>query len=128
MTKRTIEIDDVLPDCVQSAIEEVERELREYLAENPDCDDAPCLSNDLDYSGAIHDIVDSAVPVYDGQIDAAWFLHHRELEEAYDSAGVGDNPRENNGMAAIYYYIYEKVAGWYAENAGRIFEEVRGDE
>lgn len=128
MTKRTIEIDDVLPDCVQSAIEDVERELREYLAENPDCDEPPCLSNDLDYSGAIHEIVDSAVPVYDGQIEAAWFLHGRKLEEAYENAGAGDNPRENNGMAAIYYYIYEKVAGWYCHNAARIFDELRGDE
>lgn len=127
MTKRTIEIDDALPDCVQSAIEEVERELREHLAENPDCDEAPCLSNDLDCNGAIHDIVDSAVPVYDGQIDAAWFLYRRELEEAYDNAGVGDNPRDANGMAAIYYYIYEKVAEWYAENAEEIFEQVRHD-
>jgi hypothetical protein len=128
MTKRTVEIDDVLPGCVAGAIEEVERKLREYLAENPDCDDTPCLSSDLDYSGDIHSIVDSAVPVYNGQIDAAWFLYRRELEEAYDNAGVGDNPRDANGMAAIYFHIYEKVAEWYAENAERVFEEVRGDE
>lgn len=128
MTKRTIEIDDVLPDCVAEAIEEVERELREYLANNPDCDESPCLSNDLDYNGAIHEIVDGAVPIYTKDIEAAWFLHGRELEKAYDSAGVGGNPRENNGMAAIYYYIYEKVAEWYHHNAERIFEEVRGDE
>lgn len=127
MTKRTVEIDDVLPDCVAEAIEEVERELREYLAENPDCDEAPCLSNDLDYNGAIHEIVDSAVPVYTKYIEAAWFLHGRELEQAYEYAGVGDNPRENNGMAAIYYYIYEKVAGWYHHNAEEIFEQVRHD-
>lgn len=128
MTKRTVEIEDVLPDRVAEAIEGVERELREYLAENPDCDDTPCLSNDLDYSGAIHEIVDGAVPIYTKDIEAAWFLHGRELEEAYDNAGVGDNPRDANGMAAIYYYIYEKVAEWYSENAEEIFEEVRHDD
>lgn len=125
MTKRNIEIDDVLPDCVDSAIEEVERELREYLADNPDCDKTPCLHNDLDYSGAIHEIVDGAVPIYTAQIEAAWFLHSSDLEEAYENAGCGENPRENNGMAAIYYYIYEKVSEWYHDNAERIFDEVR---
>lgn len=125
MTKRTIEIDDVLPDCVDSAIQEVERELREYLADNPDCDETPCLHNDLDYSGAIHEIVDGAVPIYTAQIEAAWFLHGRELEEAYGNAGGGENLRENNGMAAIYYYIHEKVSEWYHDNAERIFDEVR---
>lgn len=125
MTKRTIEIDDVLPDCVDSAIQEVERELREYLADNPDCDETPCLHNELDYSGAIHEIVDGAVPIYGGQIEAAWFLHGSDLEEAYENAGCGENPRENNGMAAIYYYIYEKVAQWYERNAEAIVDEVR---
>lgn len=125
MTKRTIEVDDVLPDCVANAIEDVERELRDYLEANPDCDETPCLNNDLDYSGAIHEIVDGAVPIYTAQIEAAWFLHGDDLEEAHENAGVGHNPRENNGMAAIYYYIFEKVAEWYGANAERIFEEVR---
>ena len=125
MTKRTIEVDDVLPDCVANAIEDVERELRDYLEANPDCDETPCLHNDLDYSGAIHEIVDGAVPIYTAQIEAAWFLHGRELEEAYENAGVGENPRDCGGTAAIYYYIEQKVAEWYDANAERIFEEVR---
>lgn len=123
MTKRQIEIDDVLPDCVSEAIEAVEAELRSYIKENTP-DDTPCLSNDLDYSGAIHEIVDGAVPIWTNQIEAAWFLHGSDLEQAYSNAGVGDNPRESNGMAAIYYYIYEKVSDWYGENAERIFEEM----
>lgn len=125
MTKRTIEVDDVLPTCVENAIEDTETALRDFLSDNPDCDDTPCLSNDLDYSGRIHEIVDGSVPIYTAQIEAAWFLHGRDLEEAYENAGVGDNPRDNNGMAAIYHYIYEKVAEWYHANAERIFEEVR---
>lgn len=125
MTKRNIEVDDVLPDCVANAIEDVERELRDYLADNPDCDKVPCLSNDLDCSGAIHEIVDGAVPIYTAQIEAAWFLHGDDLQEAYEHAGVGENPRENNGMAAIYYYIEQKVAEWYEKNAEQVFEEVR---
>jgi hypothetical protein len=127
MTKRTIEVDDVLPDRVESALEEVNDLLRDYIKDNKP-DSVPCLSNDLDYDGGVHEIVDGAVPIYAGEIEAAWFLHGRDLEEAYENAGVGENPRENDGMAAIYFYIYEKVAEWYAENAERIFEELSTNE
>jgi hypothetical protein len=124
MTKRTIEVEDVLPYCVQTALEEVNNLLRDYIKDN-EPDSVPCLSNDLDYDGSVHGIVDGSVPIWDSQIEAAWFLHGRALQQAYENAGVGENPRENNGMAAIYYYIYEKVAEWYAENAERIFDELR---
>ncbi len=127
MTKRTIEIDDVLPDCVETALEEVNDLLRDYIKDNSP-DKVPCMSNDLDYSGDVHSIVDNAVPHRSSDIEAAWFLHGKDLEEAYETAGVGTNPRENNGMAAIYYYIYEKVAEWYAANAERIFDELRHDD
>lgn len=122
MTKRMIEIDDVLPGCVESAIEEVEKLLREYIADN-ECDEAPDLGNDLGCDGRVHEIVDGAVPVYTREIEAAWFLHGRELEQAYENAGVGSNPRENDGMAAIYFYISEAVAAWYSRNAEKITKE-----
>lgn len=122
MTKRIIEIDDVLPGCVESAIEEVEKLLREYIADN-ECDEAPDLGNDLDCDGRVHEIVDGAVPVYTREIEAAWFLHGRELEQAYENAGVGSNPRENDGMAAIYFYISEAVAAWYSRSAEKITKE-----
>jgi hypothetical protein len=124
MTKRTIEVDDVLPGCVQNAIEEVEKLLRDYIADNGG-DGVPDLANDLDYGGRVHEIVDGAVPVYTRDIEAAWFLHGRELEQAYENAGVGENPRENNGMAAIYWYISEAVNDWYARNAQKITEGKR---
>ena len=122
MTKRMIEVDDVLPRCVESAIEQVEELLREYIADN-ECDETPDLGNDLDYGGRVHEIVDGAVPVYTREIEAAWFLHGRELEQAYENAGAGSNPRENDGMAAIYYYISEAVAVWYSRNAEKITKE-----
>lgn len=122
----TITLDDTLQECVDGAIEETKRTLLEYLEENPDLDpdtdETPCLSNDLDYDGRIHEIVDSAVPIYTQEIKTAWFLHGDELEEAYENAGVGENPRDNDGMAAIYFYISEKVGEWYYENADEIFE------
>lgn len=120
MPKITIEIDDVLPDHVESAIDEVRNLLVDFLVENRP-DELPCLHNDLDYSGDVHEIIDSAVPFRTSEIDAAWFLHGRELEEAYETAGIGSNPRENSGMAAIYCYIEQKVCEWYSENAEEIF-------
>lgn len=120
--KRTIEINDTLENRVESAIEEVKSELESYLNNNLDTDSVPCLNNDLDYSGAIHEIVDGSVPVYTREIKTAWYLYGSELEEAYNNAGVGENPMENDGMAAIYYYIMEQVQEWYRDNAEEIFE------
>ena len=121
--KRTIEIDDTLESRVESAIEDVKSELENYLNNNPDTDSLPCLNNDLDYNGSIHQIVDSSVPVYTHEIKTAWYLHGSELEQAYENAGVGENPMENDGMAAIYYYIMEQVQEWYSNEAEEIFEK-----
>ena len=120
--KRNIEIEDTLSERVDSAIDDVKTELENYLNENKP-DELPDFSNDLDYSGAIHEIVDGAVPIYTSEITDTWYLHSGDLESAYEDAGVGENPRENNGMAAIYYYIDQAVREWYDENAASIFEE-----
>lgn len=125
MTKRNIEIDDVLPDCVENAVEQTEELLREYLADKPDLEEPPCLHNDLDYDGRVHEIVDGCVPVYTAQLEAAWFLHGRELEEAYENAGIGTNSREKDGAVAVYCLIEQKVCEWYGRNAERIFSEVK---
>lgn len=122
MTKITIEIEDSLQERVDAAISEVQDLLKSYVRRN-EPDDLPCLHNDLDYSGDVHAIIDSAVPIHTAEIDATWYLHGRDLEEAYENVGIGTNPRENNGMAAIYCYIEQKVAEWYADKAEQVFEE-----
>jgi hypothetical protein len=119
--KRIIEIEDSLDSRVDNAIDEVKKELESYLEQNPDTNKLPCLNNDLDYSGAIHEICDGACPIYTHEIKSTWYLYANELEQAYENAGCGDNPRENDGMAAIYFYIYEKVSDWYNREAGEIF-------
>jgi hypothetical protein len=123
VSKRTVEIEDSLQERVDSATDDVKAELLSYLEQNPDTDETPDLGNDLDYSGAIHEIIDGSVPIYTKEIEDTWYLYASELEEAYENAGVGDNPRENNGMAAIYYYIDAKVRDWYSDNADEVFEE-----
>jgi len=125
--QRTVTIDDTLQSDVDGAIEEVQGYLTEYLSENPSEDELPCISNDLDYSGRIHEIIDGAVPIYTSNITDLWYLYASEFEEAYTNAGVGDNPRENNGMAAIYYYIHEKVYEWYSSEAESYMEGERDE-
>lgn len=121
--KRTIEIEDSLQERTDSAIDDVRAELLSYLEQNPETDELPCLNNDLDYSGAIHEIVDGSVPIYTHEIESTWFLYGSDLESAYNDAGCGNNPKENDGMAAIYYYISDKVNEWYHEHAKDVFNE-----
>jgi hypothetical protein len=127
MTKRTIEIDDILQDCVDSAIESVKDELECYLKNNPDTDELPCISNDLDYSGAIHQIIDGSVPIYTSEINDIFYLHGDDVEQAFDDAGIGTKDDKGWPMgwkaAAIYCYIEQQVHEWYRANAEDIFTE-----
>lgn len=119
MATITVTLNDTLQDCVDGAISEVETAITDWLEDNPNFNpdtDELDLGNDLDYDGRIHEIVDGAVPIYTREIETAWFLHGGDLEEAYENAGVGRDSRDNNGMAAIYYYISEKVSEWFYEN------------
>ena len=126
MPQFTITLDDSLQDCVDGAISEVETAITEWLEDNTDFDpdtDELDLSNDLDYSGRVHEIIDGAVPIYTREIETAWFLHGNDLEEAYENAGFGDNPRQNNGTIAIYFYIQEQISEWFGENSEDIISE-----
>ena len=123
MAKITLELNDTLQEHVDSAIEDVKALLETYLEENPDTDETPCLSNNLDYGGEVSQIIDDAVPFRTHEVKTTWFLHGDELEAAYENAGVGENPLDNDGMVAIYYYIEQAVGEWYWENAEEIFEE-----
>lgn len=122
MSQRTVEIDDDLQDRVEEACNEVRECLEEFLKENPDTEELPCISNDLDYSGTIRAIVDSAVPVYTSHIEGLWYLYSRKFEEAYEDAGFGTNPKENDGMTSIYCYIDQEVHAWYDKHAQDIFD------
>ena len=123
MTTRMVEIEDSLQDNVDNAIEEVKEELLRYLECNPDIDELPCLHNDLNYSGAIHEIVDRCVPIYTKEIEDTWYLYSDKLKEAYDAAGCYDNPPENYEQVCIYFYIEQEISDWYYDNAQDIFDE-----
>lgn len=125
--KRTIEIEDTLQERVDSAIEDVKQELLNYLEENPDTDELPCLNNDLDYSGAIHEIIDGSVPIYTKEINDIFYMHGDEVEQAFDDAGIGSKDDKGWPMgwkpAAIYCYIESQVNEWYHRDAEDVFDE-----
>jgi predicted Zn-dependent protease with MMP-like domain len=122
MAKITIEIEDQIPDLVNDAIDGVKEILKDYVEENKS-DSLPDI-NDLDYSGSVHELIDGLIPVYDKKIEDIWFLHKKDLIGAYEDSGVGNNPMENNGMSAIYFYLHQEVNNWYSENAQDYFDEI----
>ncbi len=136
--ERTITIEDSLDERIKGAFEDVKEFLTEWLDENRKADvleevkagllddtdqEIPCLSNDLDYSGRIHEIVDGSVPIYTAEIEATWYLHADRLEEAYENSGIGDNPRENSGMVAIYCAIDQGVRELWGERSQDLCNE-----
>lgn len=129
MAKITIEINDTLEERVESAIDSVKTELLDYLEANPDQDELPCLNNDLDYSGSIHEIIDGSVPIYTKELEDNWYLHSYELEQALDDAGLysakdlGRLSNDQRMSSAFYCYISDKVNEWYHDEAPGIFEE-----
>jgi len=126
MSKRTIEIEDTLQGCVDSAIEQIKEALIEYLDANRQTDETPDWG-DLDYSGTLHEIIDGSVPIYTAEIRDIFYLHGDEIEEAFDNAGLG--PKEDANWpsgwkaAAIYCYIEQEAAGWFHDNAEEVFDE-----
>ena len=129
--KRTIEINDTLPEILSALQTDVRWVLKCWIHDNAKDEvlageniDTPCMSHDLDDSGAIHELIDGAVPVYYSEIDGLWYLYKSEFLEAYEGMGIGEDPTENNGMAAIYCYLQQEISNWYHENGEELTEEI----
>ena len=129
--KRTIEINDTLPEILSALQTDVRWVLKCWIHDNVkeevlagESIDTPCMSNDLDYSGAIHELIDGAVPVYYSEIDGLWYLYKSEFIEAYEGMGIGEDPTENSGMAAIYCYLEQEISDWYHDNGEELTEEI----
>jgi len=126
--ERTITIEDTLNERAQSAIDEVRDYLLEYLADNTNTEELPCISNDLDYSGRVHEIIDGSVPIYTSEINDTMYLHGNEVEEVFDDAGIGDRDAGwpmGWKAAAIYCYLERQVHEWYSDHAEEVFKEWR---
>lgn len=131
MAKITIEINDTLDERVESAIDSVKTELMDYLEANPGTDELFCLNNNLDYLGAIHEIIDGSVPIYTHELEDNWYLHSSKLEQALDDAGLysdedlGRLSNEQRMMSAFYCYIQDAVNTWYQDEAQDVFDTWR---
>lgn len=129
MTKRNVEIEDNLSEIIENTREELKEKVIEWIKEN---NEKPDLYNDIDYDGSFHEIVDSAVPIYTGEINDLFYLYGNDFEEAFDNAGIGDKDDDHWPMgwkaAAIYCYIEQEVAEWFQENIDDIFEENKKEE
>ena len=54
----TVQLTDRLPEIIESTWDDVVGLLKTYFIEHDSSDDFPCLHNDLDYSGAVHELID----------------------------------------------------------------------
>jgi len=137
--KRTIEVNDMLEERVECAKEETKDAIVEYITDNelskPETQEelesliedieALCdIQDKVNYNGRIDEIIDGCVPIYTYDIKTAFFLHGGELEDAYEIAGFGDNPLENNGMTAIYCYISQELNNDMDEVIAEAKEEI----
>ena len=112
----TVDIDDTLEErlttakeeLVAAAIEYIQDNLRTVTAEYDDFNEKNWIK--------FHEIADGNVPVYTSEIEGLWFLHRDKLEEAYENGSGGENPYENDGVTAIFHYIYLHVE-MFANNA-----------
>lgn len=118
----TVQLDDVLPECVEAACESITEIAEEIILAGAT---EPPSWEEMDADGRATDYIDATVPVMTHQIRAAWFLRHEELTKAYDDHGLGGEPFENDGLTAIFLYIESAVRRWYEENKVDIFTRVK---
>jgi hypothetical protein len=119
----TATITDTLPEIIDSAWDEIIDVLKRYFTDYPteDCPDW----GDLDYSGSLHEIIDSSVPIYNRQLDELAYFHHREaliaLEERFGSRD-GEWPL-GQFAAGLYCLIDEACQERFNDEAEDLWQE-----
>lgn len=103
----TAQLTDRLPEIVESVWDDVVDLLRAYFLENGG--DLPCLSNDLDYSGDVSQLIDSAVPIHTYRLnELAYFHHDAALQALRDQFGSVDGDWPSGPFAAGLYTLIEQ--------------------
>jgi hypothetical protein len=119
----TATITDTLPEIIDSAWDEIIDVLKRYFTDYPteDCPDW----GDLDFSGSLHEIIDSSVPIYNRQLDELAYFHHREaliaLEERFGSCD-GEWPL-GQFAAGLYCLIDEACQERFNDEAEDLWQE-----
>lgn len=126
----TVEINDIIPDLIEEAKEALKEVLRDFLKENPDFDEVPCVPNDLDYSGEVHERIDSIALQAENYQDDIFYLRGGEITKLFviqfgSEAVAQDGWPMGWRLAAIYTWIDQEAREWYQENGESLVEEIR---
>jgi len=116
MSASTVQLTDRLPDIIDTAWSDIVDLLRGYFVENGG--DLPCLHNDLDYSGSVSEIIDSAVPIYTSQLnELAYFHHDAAIAKLVEIFGSADGDWPSGAFAAGLYSLIEEgiTERWHAD-------------
>lgn len=119
----TVELTDRLDGIIDSTWEDVVELLKEYFVANGG--DFPCLHNDLDYSGAVTELIDSAVPIYTSELnELAYFHHDAAIAALVDTFGSADGDWPSGTFAAgLYQLIDNGINAHWHEDAEDLWQE-----
>lgn len=119
----TIQLTDHLPEIIDSTWDDVVELLKTYFVEHGG--DLPCLHNDLDYSGAVTELIDSAVPIYTAELnELAYFHHDAAIAALVDTFGSADGDWPLGTFAAgLYQLIDNGINEKWHEDAEDLWQE-----
>ena len=119
----TVELTDRLDDIIDSTWDDVVELLETYFVENGG--DLPCLHNDLDYSGSVAELIDSAVPIYTSELnELAYFHHDAAIAALVDTFGSADGDWPSGTFAAgLYQLIHNGINERWHEEAEDLWQE-----
>ena len=112
----TAQLTDRLDEIIDSTWDEVKELLKDYFIEHGD--DLPCLHNDLDYSGNVSGLIDSAVPHRTSELnELAYFHHDAAISSLISMFGSADGDWPNGAFAAGLYCLIEQGVNekWHEE-------------
>ena len=119
----TAQLTDRLDDIIESTWDEVKELLKDYFVTHGG--DLPCLHNDLDYSGDVAGLIDSAVPIYNAELnELAYFHHDAAISALVDTFGSADGDWPNGAFAAgLYTLIEQGINEMWHEEAEDLWQE-----
>lgn len=119
----TAQLTDRLDEIIDSTWNDVTELLKDYFITHGG--DLPCLNNDLDYSGDVTGLIDSAVPIYNSELsDLAYFHHDAAISALVEQFGSADGNWPSGAFAAGLYCLIEQGVNekWY-EKAEDLWQE-----
>lgn len=120
----TVQLTDRLPEIIDSVWDDVVELLKQYFIEHNSSDSFPCLHNDLDHSGAVRELIDSAIPIYTAQLSELAYFHHDAAISALSyQYGVTNNDWPLGPFAAgLYCLIEQRLAELYDKDGEDLWE------